>query len=235
LSSLSVIGFPFAGGDAYSYRKLREQMPPSLGFQTLELPGRGRRCREPLLTDIPAMVDDAMTWIAASHTGPLVFFGHSMGALIAYEVTRRLFREGRAEVAHLLVSGRAAPRLEFRKRRWDLPEPEFVQALRELGGFSEEVLNDPELMEYLLPVLRADVQAVDQYQTASEKPLDIPITVLIGDDDDVTIDEAQAWQAETTQPVRVERFSGGHFFLFDHAKAVARLIGDASTRLLATK
>jgi len=70
-----------------------------------------------------------------------------MGALIAYEVTRRLFREGRAEVAHLLVSGRAAPQLPFRKRRWDLPEPEFVQALRELGGFSDEVLNDPELMD----------------------------------------------------------------------------------------
>jgi surfactin synthase thioesterase subunit len=224
LTTISVFGFPFGGGDGHSYRRLREHLPRSVAFQTLELPGRGRRGGEPLLTEMGAITDEAMRWIGPSAPGPFFFFGHSMGALIAYEVTRRLFQENRAKAARLIVSGRAAPQLPFRKRRWDMPRAQFIEALRERGGLSDEALSSPELMDYVLPILRADVQAVDQYEATPGLPLDLDITVLIGDSDDVSPEEAQAWQAQTTRPIKVITYSGSHFFLFDHAARVAQLI-----------
>jgi surfactin synthase thioesterase subunit len=225
---MKVFGFPFAGGDAHCYNSLRKHLPVSVELSTLEPAGRGRRSSEALRTDINGMADDAMRRVMGQAHPPFLLFGHSMGSLVAYEVARRLFRENQLKPCHLMVSGKAAPRIPERDRRWDLPGAEFREALRELGGCSEEVLNNEELMAYVEPVMRADFQAVENYHPPHEDPMDIGISVLIGDDDDVSVEEAQAWQLETTQPVRIVRFVGGHFFLFEHAAEVARLMADVA-------
>lgn len=216
--------FPFAGGSAYSYKGLEAHLPASVRMVPVELPGRGRCANKPLLRSLRAMAEHAFDEVKSQLDGPYAFFGHSMGACLAYELARRVESEGLTPPSHLFVSGRQAPSVPDKRRRWDLPPDAFRETLRELGGCPPEILESEEYMEFFEPILRADFEAVETHTWASAALLGCPVSALIGDLDDVTLEEAERWQEATRGQAVVFRFSGDHFFLFDYWQEVAELI-----------
>jgi medium-chain acyl-[acyl-carrier-protein] hydrolase len=145
---------------------------------------------------------------------PFAFFGHSMGALISFEVARQLRRQGTSPV-HLFISGRRAPQIPDRHpRMYMLPDSEFLEELRQLNGTSDVVLNNPELMQLLLPTLRSDFAMCGTYTYVNEPPFDCPISVFGGlEDTTETRDQLEGWKTQTCSYFTLQMLPGDHFFL----------------------
>ncbi len=220
---MNLFCFPFAGGSSTSYLGLQKEFN-SATVVTLELPGRGRRFGDSLLTDMHAMVDDLFGQLASQLTRPYALYGHSMGASLAYLLTKRILDDRLPPPAHLFVSGRGGPSVPRHEDRHRLPRIEFLNMLKELGGSPPELLADDELMELFEPVLRADFCAVASYRHKETAPFDVPILVLHGKQDrDVTKEEALQWQRETTQEIDFVEFPGDHFFIFQFWPKIRQL------------
>jgi len=146
---------------------------------------------------------------------PFAFFGHSMGAVISFEIARLLRRENATLPVHLFVSGRAAPQLpRFKSTTYDLPDAEFIEELLRLKGTPAEVLEHPELMQVVLPLLRADFELIETYSYIDEPPLSVPLTAIGGlEDDEISRDDLEGWRAQTTQAFSLRMLPGDHFFL----------------------
>ena len=170
---------------------------------------------EPPLRDLDSVLRHLMSAIEPLLDRPFVFFGHSMGALIAYELTQLLRSLGRPMPAHLFLSGRRAPSIPIGRRAFhDLPDDELIQEIRKLNGTSEGVLQNDELMALVLPTLRADFAIHDTYNYQEQAALDVPFTVFGGlDDIATTTDNLSAWGSLTTRGARLSLFRGGHFFI----------------------
>lgn len=216
---------PFAGGNSYSYRPLITYLTDFVRVVPIELPGRGQRLDEPLVADLEKMAAEVLTKIPTELLQqPYAFYGHSMGAWLSYLITVRIYQAHLPMPQHLLVSGRRAPSIEVTtppKHR--LPKPDFFKTLKELGGCPPAVLANDELMDFFEPILRNDFEAIETYQYQPVPPLNVPITVLLGRKDNVNYAQAMAWQRETTYPLTIHWFTGGHFFIFDHLPALKRL------------
>lgn len=218
--------FPFAGGGASTYRRWGAELPIEIEVRPVQPPGREGRIGEPAFRHVEPLVE-ALAAALPDDPGeglPFAFFGHSMGTLIAYELARLLRRQGCPEPARLLVSAHRAPQQPPREDPiHDLPEPEFRQRLRELNGTPEAVLEHPELMELLGPLLRADFALNETYVQAPGEPLACPITAFGGDaDPDVTVDDLRLWAECTTGPFHLHVYPGDHFFLHHDAGLALR-------------
>ncbi|GAA1507236.1 alpha/beta fold hydrolase [Sphaerisporangium rubeum] len=202
---------PHAGGGAAHYNRWRPVLPGVL-VTPLELPGHGTRLAEPPIRDMNALVASLVATI--STTIPFVLFGHSFGALVAYELALRLPPES---LAGLVVSGRNAPsEPPAADPLHVLPDGPFIARLRRLGGMPEELLDDPGLLRLYLPALRADLEMSATGRPAADPRLRAPITVFGAWDDDLTRpDGLAAWARETTGPFELAMLPGGHFFLRD--------------------
>jgi surfactin synthase thioesterase subunit len=215
---------PFAGGSSYSYRELQRHAVDGVHIEALDLPGRGRRFSEPLLTRLQDMADDVLRQIGCRLNGAYAIYGHSLGACIGYLLVKRIVRERYPLPLHLFVSGREGPAVERKARdRHLLPRAAFMKELQRFEGTTREVLENHELMELFEPVLRADFQALDTYGYEKSAPFDVPITVMRGSDESLRRSDALRWQEETTQEIDFLEFEGGHFFIFRHAAQVARV------------
>jgi medium-chain acyl-[acyl-carrier-protein] hydrolase len=182
----------------------------------VQLPGRAGRFREPLFTRMPPLLDALEQCLQPLfEEGPFALFGHSMGALVSFELSRRLKRRGGAEPIHLFVSGRDAPHVpDSRPPRHTLADAEFVAELRKYGGTPEEVLREAELMELVLPVLRADFQLIETWVHTPGEPLDIPISTFGGLSDSGTSREGlEAWRSHTRHEFALHMLAGDHFFI----------------------
>ncbi|MEU1213306.1 thioesterase II family protein [Streptomyces sp. NPDC005791] len=212
-----LICFPHAGGAAGGSRSWSLDAPWDVEVCAVQYPGRGDRFQEPAATDMESLLDDLVPALTEGRTdGELasaVFFGHSMGAAVAYEAARRLAVTGHAPAA-LVVSGQPAP---ARTRGGALSlatDAELLADLRRLGGTAGDVLDNKALLEALLPAIRSDYRLIETYRPLPGGPLGIPVTVLYAEDDpEVTADEAAAWAGVTTGPHALEAFTGGHFYL----------------------
>ena len=220
---MKLIGFPYAGGQAACYRDLAIRLP-GVSLLCAELPGHGRRMRERLLTDCRSMLDDLWPRIRPALQPPYGLFGHSMGAMLAWLMARRIRAEQMALPCALIVSARQGPSLPDRQRRFALPDHAFVEQLLELGGCPPDLMAHPDVRNLFLPILRADFQAVETWAYQPEPPLEVPIIALMGQGDALRRDEILAWQSETTCPLDVRSFPGGHFFLTAHWDDVAGLV-----------
>ncbi|WP_329241749.1 alpha/beta fold hydrolase [Actinoallomurus sp. NBC_01490] len=224
---LRLFCLPHAGGGAAVYRPWPRHLPPDVEVVAIRLPGRESRFREPALTRVGHVVGALVQEIAPLLDRPHVWFGHSMGALLAFEVCRELRRRGLGEPARLMVSGRPAPDIPSRRPPiHDAPLPDLLTRLRELGGTPPEFLEDPDVMSPLLPALRADFAVVETYRYRPGPPLDCPISVFGGAADlEATLDELRAWRAHTSVRCIVRTFEGGHFYLHDTPQEVLPEIG----------
>jgi len=218
--------FPYAGGAASVYRPWIERLSPDVHVHPVQLPGRETRMREQAFDRIESLTASLADALVPHLDRPFALFGHSMGALIAFELARELRRRQAPAPVRLLVSGHRAPQIpRTRTTRYDLPEPELVAELRHLGGTPPEVLAHPELMQLVLPLLRADFAVVETYTHREAPPLDCPITAFGGvDDRDANEPLMDAWRAQTRGAFALHMFPGGHFFLKDTTSAVLDLV-----------
>jgi surfactin synthase thioesterase subunit len=216
---------PFAGGNTYSYREFKKSHADFINIVAIDLPGHGRRMGKPLLTNIDAMAEYVLHHIQDDLSEPYAIYGHSMGAIIAYVLSQKLRKKKLGMPIHLFVSGRQGPPVVSKEKDWHLlPKKEFIQKVMTYGGIPEEVAEEEDLMDLFVPILRADFQAVSDYKYEEAAPLDLPITVMIGLDEDITYEEALQWQNATTRKIAIKQFPGGHFFIFDHLPEIGNMI-----------
>jgi medium-chain acyl-[acyl-carrier-protein] hydrolase len=215
LSSLRLFCFPYAGGGALNFRTWSQGLPVSVEVCAVELPGRGKRIWEAPFTQALPLVQAIAHALLPYLDKPFAFFGHSMGALVSFEVARLLRREYGIAPVHLFVSGRSAPQLPAKEPPIHaLPEPAFIEELRRLNGTPEAVLENVELMELLLPILRADFAVLETYVYATEPPLQCPITAFGGlQDVKVSVDRLEAWRQQTSADFSRQMLPGDHFFV----------------------
>jgi surfactin synthase thioesterase subunit len=215
-AKLRLYCFSYAGGSAQAYGTWQAALGPHVEVRPVQLPGRGMRMHEAPLTTMQDVVVAFVQELLAQPQGmPFAFFGHSMGALVALETARFCARHGLRMPQQLIVSGAAAPRYRAPSRDLHkLSDAELIAELEEYGGSPPEVLEHRELMELLLPMIRADFALIEQYVYRPSRPLALPMTVLVGaGDSHTTVEHADKWQEETTGPCEVHTFEGGHFFI----------------------
>ena len=222
---INLICLPFSGASVYSYRNLTKHVADVINVIPVELPGRGKRASEPLLSDIQSMTDDLFLQIKTSIMSPYAFYGHSLGALLGYLLVKRILNEKLPPPLHLFFSGRAGPSVQDKdKDVYALPKKEFIQKLKEYDGSPQEILNDDGIMVFFEPILRADFKAIAWYQYEKSAPFEIPITVMIGSHENTTYEEALKWQDETSGGISIRQFPGGHFFIFQHFPEIGNII-----------
>ncbi len=212
---LRLFCFPYAGGGASIYRDWAKALPPEMEVCSIQLPGREERLRETPIRQISTLIQELVHVICPYLDRPFAFWGHSMGALIAFELARQLRRMRMSEPSHLFVSGRGAPQLpNSRTVIHQLPESEFIKGIRRLNGTPEIVLQNRELLEVMLPTLRADFTLVETYSYFHDAPLKYSISAFGGLQDSlVDYADLEAWRAQTRQNFKVRMFAGDHFYL----------------------
>ncbi|MFF0587357.1 thioesterase II family protein [Streptomyces sp. NPDC003781] len=224
--------FPHAGGSASAYHALSAAVAGNTEPLIVQYPGRQERLGEPCAERAEEVVAAVLAALPAPADGtPTILFGHSMGALLAFETARRLAAEGRTPAA-LFVSGRRGPSLPQRPARRkpvsEMSDAELINEIKQLSGTADELLTSPDFLPLLLPPLRADYRIVDNYVYRSAPRLDCPVTVLAGDKDpDVTVEGGRAWESETQAACTLHMLAGGHFFLDDHLPYLTDLITSA--------
>jgi len=226
--ALQLFCLPFAGGSATIYRGWPALLPPHIEVQAAQLPGRAVRLKEPPVDEFGRLADTLAAAVLAAADRPYALYGHSMGALLAFEVARRAEAAGRP-CELLAVGAHPAPHLPRRVRPIsDLPDAEFIEALRTMSGTPEAVLRAADLMRLLLPALRADFRVCETYAYRPAPPLTSPILALGGLDDVLAgPDDVEAWARHSTAGVDVRIVDGGHFFVATHAPLVVDLVATA--------
>jgi medium-chain acyl-[acyl-carrier-protein] hydrolase len=211
-----LICFPYAGGSSSIYSAWHQAMPADVDVCAVELPGHGARMGQPCIaTGFDAVVDQLTAKLRPLLDVPYLFFGHSMGAVLAFACARALRRRGLALPAHVFVSARRAPHLPNPDMREpQMTDAELTASLRARGGTPPEILNEPELLRLMLPIVRADFALLSSYVHIEEAPLECPLTVFGGTGDSrARHDELLAWQDHAAGPFAIEMFDGGHFFV----------------------
>jgi medium-chain acyl-[acyl-carrier-protein] hydrolase len=231
---LRLVCFPYAGGGATVFHGWQEYFPADIEVCAVRLPGRESRLGEPPFTDIASLTSCLAPILAEYRDLPLAFFGHSMGALVAFEMAHALHAQHLAEPRYLCVAGFRAPHLQARQPPIHaLDEEHLVVELRKYNGISPEVLADRELMDYALPLLRADFCVCETYDYQSDTQLDCPISAIGGIGDPyVTPDEIAAWEIHTGASFRSYSLPGDHFFIHSQKSTVVSVLRQELTALL---
>ncbi len=215
-ASLRLFCLPFAGSGAAVFSSWSDALPDTIELCPIQLPGRESRLRESAHDRLKPLVEDLGQALRPYLDKPYALFGHSLGALIAFELARHLRRCGLALPEHLFVSARRAPQL---------PDPDsplhvladrvFVERLQQrYNAIPDVILQDPDYLQLFIPTLRADFAVVETYAYDDAPALDCPITGFGGRDDPRATPEAMAgWRMHTTKAFDMVTFPGGHFFL----------------------
>lgn len=211
---MKIICLPFAGAGYYSYRPIFNGQT-SFDPVFCELPGRERRINEPVVSSLYEAAEDIYRQVRPLLHGEYVLWGHSMGTEIARLLLEKMQSEGDRLPVHLFVSGREAPSVDKRNNRYQLPRSQFIEALRRLGGVPEEILRNSEVMDFFEPILRNDFKLIETFFEPELSPLSLPVSVLIGDRDEVKPDEAWPWQNISSGNFDLKIMPGNHFFIFD--------------------
>jgi medium-chain acyl-[acyl-carrier-protein] hydrolase len=205
-------------------------LPSDVDLVPIQLPGRESRWREKTYDGIDALVDAMAHDLQPYFDVPFVFFGHSMGALVAFEMARFVSRVYGRTPAHLFVSGHRAPHLPSRfPSLHHLPDDTFVREMQSrYGGIPDAILQDAELLSLFLPTLRADMKMIETYRYIAGSPLDCPLSVFGGWQDKIVNEaELDAWRQYTSQSVALRMFPGDHFYMQAHLALLMQAITEA--------
>lgn len=228
--AVTLFCIPHAGGSTAYYSDFASRFADGVLLRPLELPGRGRRCREPLATEMDALVGDLMVGILpVARTARYALFGHSMGALLAFLCAVRLHEFGEPAPAALFLSACPAPTSQGAPFEDSLRHighsPDAVwQHATDLGGIPDEILGSPDFRKYLEPILHADFAAMRSWRSRDFSALPVPITVFLGRQDTVSEQGGRDWARLTTRDFTLHYLDGGHFYLRDQGEALAAII-----------
>jgi medium-chain acyl-[acyl-carrier-protein] hydrolase len=228
-ATLRLFCFPYAGVGPSVYRPWLTALPAHIEGRVIQLPGREGRWREPALTSLVEIADSVSRAIVPHLQSPFAFYGHSLGALVAFEVTRRLRAAGHALPRHLFLGAHRGPQMPNpHSAIGHLADEAFIAEVRKrYDGIPQAVLDNPELLELMLPCLRADFTAFETYQYRAEPPLDCAISAFGGDQDGyVRTHEVAGWREQTTGRFRMRVIPGNHFFMQSGRDQVIAAVAD---------
>lgn len=217
---VQLVCFPHAGGSAGYFVPLSAQFSGVSEVLAVQYPGRQDRWHEPAIDDLGELAEHVVRALGpARNGGPLALFGHSMGALVAYEVARRL------APARLYVSACPAPSRGVEATEEIRDDADLIADVRRLNGTDTGLLSDPAMLELILPALRADYHAVRTYQWHPGSEPCCPVRVLTGSrDSDTPPHVVRDWKRHTTGECRFHEYEGGHFYLTEHTRRIADLL-----------
>ena len=233
---LRLFCFPYAGGGASVFRQWSENMPEGVEVCPVQLPGRENRITDSPFTKLALLVDAMVEAFDPYFDVPFAFFGHSIGAKIAFELARELRRKKGAQPVHLFVSGSRPPHIPEPRPLHLLPEHEFTKELRRFSGTPEAVMQSRDLMEMYLPILRADFALDETYVYYEDNLFDCPISAFGGNEDKETNrEELDAWRQHTTGTFTLQIFQGDHFFIKSSQSLLLYSISQVLLRYLDTR
>ncbi|CBN59190.1 Type II thioesterase [Kamptonema sp. PCC 6506] len=227
-ANLRLFCLPYAGGGTSIFRLWPRELPSNVELCAIELPGRENRLREQPISNLEILTDKLVEVFLQHLDKPFAIFGHSMGALIAYDLARKL-QQRNVNPVYLFVSGRPAPNLpEIYSPIHLLPNAEFIEKLTKVySAIPDVVLKDEELMELFLPVLRADLTLVETYIHCQVEPLDCPIFALGGlEDKEASHHYLAPWGEYTRSSFSVQMFPGGHFYLNENRQLLLQFLSE---------
>ena len=227
MDKIKLFCFPYAGGSSVSYKKWKKYLHFSIDLCPVELAGRGNRSKEPCYNNLNDVLNDVFSLIKTHiKNSRYALFGHSMGSLIAYELSHKIIESGYSKPMHLFISGRQAPQMgEHCKNMCELPDEEFKNEILKLGGTSSNFFEHKELTDIFLPLLRADYKIVENYiYTEKSKKLNCGLTVFNGNEDDMELEGIYGWKEHTKNEFNVYNFKGGHFFINDNTEQIISII-----------
>ncbi|MEU3404551.1 alpha/beta fold hydrolase [Streptomyces sp. NPDC006670] len=230
MTRTTLLCVPFAGAGPSFFHPWRELAADRWRVTSVELPGRERRILEEPYRNVQEAAKGVIDEVVADlgEGGRTVLFGHSLGAVLAYELAHLLGERG-VHVERLVVSGSPGPWTQRERRAAGLPDEEFLARVEEFAGFRHEALDHPEMRELILPVLQADCEMHESYVPSTDEPLAVPICSLRGADDGlVSAEEARQWRAATTADFTWAEFPGDHMYLVGAGREVLDLIARQS-------
>lgn len=230
--------FPHAGGSASAFAAWHRALPREIEVFAVQLPGRENRRRDRPFTDMQELICELTTQFAALHDRPVALFGHSLGAVCAFEYARGMRRAGRGSPVRLFASAAVAPQQPRSIPSSHLPQAELVRVMvQRYDGIPKLILDDPELLDYFMSVLRLDLKLLESFRYVEEPPLDCPLHAMGGTEDlRVSQTELNLWSTQTKGPFATRMYPGGHFFVSSARDAVLASIGLAlrETQALST-
>jgi medium-chain acyl-[acyl-carrier-protein] hydrolase len=208
------------------FRTWPKKLPPTIEVCPIEIPGRGKQMKLPPYTKMQPLVEEIAKNLIPFLDKPFAIFGHSMGGLVSFELARLLRSDYNLTPLHLFISARNAPQVTPTRRKiYNLPDDEFWQEICSFNGTPDEVINNPDIIELFLPIIRADFTVLDTYIYQSQPAFDFPISVFGGLQDPAFADyELEAWQEHTNAGFSLHKFDGGHFFIRDYEKELLETI-----------
>lgn len=226
MSKPQLLCLPFAGAGASFFNEWKA-LTERFDVVPVQLPGREKRFCEPCYTDVSEATVGLVTEVAEllDPDRDIVFFGHSLGAVLAYELTHALVRNGNYRILGLAVSGSPDPWTPRTEHATGLNDEEFLRRVSEFAGYTHSALEDPLMRELLLPTLRADVEMHEKYRAITDTPLDVPILMIRGNDDElISGEQLLGWVRATTGDARAESLPGGHMYLTERPTELLELI-----------
>lgn len=213
-AKLRLICFSYAGGNSATYVPWLPLLPNFVELAVIQLPGRGVRIFDEPYQTMATMVNDIVNAVGKLDTKPFIFYGHSMGARVAYEVTLALWRRQYRLPIHFIAAGSGAPCVVYSKDHiHHLPDDEFIAEVGALNGSSQEVLSNSEIMQLILPALRADFRIIENYCNASKLVIPAKISVFSGDKDDIECENLEKWLGLFQSNTGLHWIAGDHYFV----------------------
>jgi external thioesterase TEII len=222
MKKIQLFLIPFAGGNCYSFNFLMPYLK-DYDVVTLELPGRGKRIKEPLLTEFDHAAEDVFQQIVAKQTSSFyIIYGHSLGTGIGLRVANMLQKINRAP-AYLVFTGNPGPGIKENRKLYLYEKFEFMDEIKKLGGLPDELRSNLEFMDFIEPVFRSDFELAERNRLIDEQAVNIPIYSIMGDLEKSSVDIAN-WKRFTNSSFHSEILSGDHFFIYNHPERIADIL-----------